>query len=183
MHGKGGGGAVSYTHLPWNAGTLRRRETHRGRCSYPKQSTSSCLLYTSRLNLELLLETYRSEARRLWEETDYVVVAEHPVYGVFELACWMCGFEDILWRLAADRPFVHKLFGKLLALQKEFIRPYYQAVGEFAHLTTSGDDFGTQTGPFMAPKAFRELVLPYFAERIAYTREFTAAHYWHHRCV
>ena len=136
----------------------------------------------ARLNLEPLLETYRSEARRLWEETDYVVVAEHPVYGVFELACWMCGFEDILWRLAADRPFVHKLFGKLLALQKEFIRPYYQAVGEFAHLTTSGDDFGTQTGPFMAPKAFRELVLPYFAERIAYTREFTAAHYWHHTC-
>ena len=131
---------------------------------------------------EALLESYRLEARRLWEETDYVVVAEHPVYGVFELACWMCGFDDILWRLAGDRPFIHRLFQKLLGLQKAFIRPYYQAVGPYIHLTTSGDDFGTQTGPFMAPATFRELVKPYFAERIAFTRQFTAGYFWHHTC-
>ncbi len=61
------------------------------------------------INQDELL-SFRKEARRLWEETDFVVVAEHPVYGVFELACWMCGFEDFLWRLAADKPFVHALF-------------------------------------------------------------------------
>ncbi len=131
---------------------------------------------------ERKLDAYRQEARRLWEETEYVVVAEHPVFGVFELACWMCGFDDLLWRLASDRPFVHALFGKLLELQKAFIAPYYQAVGPYVHLTTSGDDFGTQNGPFMSPQMFRELVVPYFAERIAYTREFTSAYYWHHTC-
>ena len=131
---------------------------------------------------EAALEAYRCEARRLWDETDYVVVAEHPVYGVFELACWMCGFDDFLWRLAGDRPFVTRLFDRLLALQKAFIRPYYQALGPFIHLTTSGDDFGTQTGPFMAPATFRKLVVPYFAERIAFTHEFTGAYFWHHTC-
>ena len=30
-------------------------------------------------------------ARALIADTDVVVVAEHPVYGVFELGCWMCG--------------------------------------------------------------------------------------------
>jgi len=131
---------------------------------------------------EARLESFRCAARRLWEETDCVVVAEHPVFGVFELACWMCGFDDILARLASDRSFVHALFKKLLALQKAYIKPYYQAVGGYIHLTTSGDDFGMQTGPFMAPRAFRELIKPYFAERIAYTREFTPAYYWHHTC-
>ena len=128
------------------------------------------------------LEQFRCTARRLWEETDYVIVAEHPVFGVFELACWMCGFDDILARLVSDRPFVHALFRKLLALQKAYIKPYYQAVGGYIHLTTSGDDFGMQTGPFMSPRVFRELIKPYFAERIAYTREFTSAYYWHHTC-
>jgi uroporphyrinogen decarboxylase len=128
------------------------------------------------------LDSFRTEARRLWEKTDFVVVAEHPVYGVFELACWMCGFEDFLWRLAADKPFVHALFKRLLAFQKEFIRPYYQAVGDFIHLTTSGDDFGMQTGPFMAPARFRELIKPYFAERISFTHQWTPAHFWHHTC-
>lgn len=131
---------------------------------------------------EAMLERFRGEARRLYEQTDTVVVAEHPVFGVFELGCWMCGFDDMLFRLAGDRPFVIRLFGKLLALQKAFIKPYYEAIGEYIHLTTSGDDFGMQTGPFMSPRAFRTLIKPYLAERIAYTREFTRCTFWHHTC-
>ncbi|HEY3290988.1 MAG TPA: uroporphyrinogen decarboxylase family protein [Anaerolineae bacterium] len=128
------------------------------------------------------LERYQRQAIRLWQETDYVVVAEHPVYGILELACWMCGFDDFLARLANDRPFVSRLFGKLLALQKSFIEPYYKALGPYIHLTTSGDDFGTQKGPFMSPRMFQDLVKPYFSERIAFTRQFTAGYFWHHTC-
>lgn len=136
----------------------------------------------ARIVAQAPLDVYSQQARRLWEHTDYVIVAEHPVYGVLELACWMCGFDDFLARTAGDRPFVHELFGKLLVLQKAFIEPYYKAVGQFIHLTTSGDDFGTQAGPFMSPKAFRETVKPYFTERIAFTRQFTPGFFWHHTC-
>lgn len=129
-----------------------------------------------------LLLAYRAAARRLWEETGFVVVAEHPVYGVFELGCWMCGFDDFLLRVAGDTNFVRRFFDIVLDLQKRFIRPYYQALGDCIHLTTSGDDFGMQTGPLISPRAFRSLVKPYYAERIAFTRQFTPAHYWHHSC-
>jgi uroporphyrinogen decarboxylase len=128
------------------------------------------------------LEAYQQEAERLWSKTDYVVVAEHPVYGVLELACWMCGFDDFLARLAGDRSYVFRLFDKLLDLQKAFIEPYYKALGPFIHLTTSGDDFGTQAGPFMSPRTFRETVKPYLAERIAFTRQYTGGYFWHHTC-
>jgi uroporphyrinogen decarboxylase len=128
------------------------------------------------------LEELEQEARRLWEQTETIVVAEHPVYGVFELACWMCGFDDFLWRLAGDAAFVHRLFTILLELQKGFIEPYYRAIGNFIHLTTSGDDFGTQIGPFLSPKAFREFIQPYLRERIIFTHLFTPALFWHHSC-
>jgi uroporphyrinogen decarboxylase len=131
---------------------------------------------------EAELLAYRQEAKRLWEETEYVVVAEHPVYGVFELGCWMCGFDDFLLRVAGEPDFVRRLFDILLELQKAFIRPYYQATGDYIHLTTSGDDFGMQTGPILSPKAFRSLIKPYFAERIAYTKTFTKGYFWHHSC-
>ncbi len=137
---------------------------------------------TDRWIHETELAQFQNEARRLWEQSDSVVVAEHPVYGVFELACWMCGFDDFLWRLAGDPGFVHKLFSILLELQKRFIEPYYRAVGNFIHLTTSGDDFGTQTGPFLSPRSFREFIKPYFKERIDYTHSFTKAFFWHHSC-
>ncbi|MHB0858754.1 MAG: uroporphyrinogen decarboxylase family protein [Anaerolineae bacterium] len=136
----------------------------------------------ARIVAEAPLERFQADARRLWEDTEYVVVAEHPVFGVFELACWMCGFDDFLYRLAGDQEFVHRFFAKYLEIQKAIIEPYYQALGPYIHLTSSGDDFGTQTGPFMAPRAFRELVKPYFAERIAFTRAFTPAYFWHHTC-
>jgi len=131
---------------------------------------------------ESQLMAYREEARRLWQETDYVVVAEHPVYGVFELGCWMCGFDDFLLKVAQNPGFIRRLFDILLALQKDFISPYYQAVGDYIHMTTSGDDFGMQTGPLISPRAFRDLVKPYYAERIAFTRQYTRGYYWHHSC-
>ena len=136
----------------------------------------------ARIVAEAPLEAYRGAAQHLWTTTDYVVVAEHPVYSVLELACWMCGFDDLLARLVNDRPFVFHLFDILLQQQKAVIEPYYRAVGPFIHLTTSGDDFGTQTGPFMSPRCFRETIKPYLAERIAYTRQFTQGYFWHHTC-
>lgn len=128
------------------------------------------------------LEAYRDEALRLWTATDTVVVAEHPVYGVLELACWICGFDDFLARLVSDRPFVFHLFNILLQQQKAVIEPYYRAIGPYIHLTTSGDDFSTQAGPFMSPRCFRETIKPYLAERIAFTRQFTHGYFWHHTC-
>ena len=128
------------------------------------------------------IEEYREQARKLYNETNYVVCAEHPMYGVLELGCWMCGFDDFLLRMALEPEFVIKFFDKVLNYQKKVIEIYYGAVGEFIHFTTSGDDFGTQTGPFMSPVMFDELVKPYYKERISYTKKFTKGYYFHHTC-
>lgn len=128
------------------------------------------------------VESFREQARRLYEDTDYVVCAEHPVFGVLELGCWMCGFDDFLLKMALDPEFVYSFFDKVLDYQKEIIKIYYGALGEYIHFTTSGDDFGTQKGPFVSPAMFREMIAPYYKERIRYTKEFTDAYYFHHTC-
>lgn len=45
------------------------------------------------------VEQYALQAKTIYEETDYIICAEHPIYGVFELGCWMCGFDDFLLRM------------------------------------------------------------------------------------
>lgn len=127
-------------------------------------------------------EQLRETARRLYEETPYVVCARHPVLGVFELGCWMCGFDDFLYRMAAEPEFVHRFFQIVLAYQKRVIAAYYGAVGAYVHFTTSGDDFGTQMGPFLSPAMFRQMIRPYLEERIDCTRRFTDAAFFHHTC-
>ncbi len=125
---------------------------------------------------------WEARARRQYEESPYVIIGEHPVWGVLEMACWLCGYDHIMEMLALEPEFIHLLFGRILDFQKQIIRAYYERLGPYLHITTSGDDFGTQRGPFMSPAMFREFVKPYMRERIAYTRQFTDAVYLHHSC-
>jgi uroporphyrinogen decarboxylase len=128
------------------------------------------------------IEAIAAEAKRLSDEGEYVICAEHPVYGVFELGCWLCGFEDFLVKLMVDPDFVRALFDRILDYQKKIIEIYYGAVGPYVHYTSSGDDFATQESLFLSPDCFRELVKPYLRERVAYTRRFTRARFLHHSC-
>lgn len=131
---------------------------------------------------ESILKQYEEKAKYLYEETDYLVCGEHPVYGVFELGCWLCGFDDFLYKLAADPEYVECFFEKVWAYQKEVIEQYYGRIGRYLHYTSSGDDFATQNGPFMSPQMFRDTVKPYLQKRIAYTKQYTNAYFLHHSC-
>ena len=131
---------------------------------------------------ENLLLAYQRRARFLREETDYLVCASHPVYGVFELGLWMCGFEEFMVRLYEDEQFVRRFFEIVLNYQKKVIRRYYALLGPHIDYTSSGDDFATQTSLFVSPAMFHDLIAPYFEERIRYTRQFTDAPYLHHSC-
>ncbi len=129
-----------------------------------------------------LIKSWASRARWLHERTDYAVVAEHPVLGVFEIGCWLFGFDDYLYRLLAEPELVHAFSQRVLAYQMRVIELYYGAIGPYIDCTTSGDDFGMQTGPFMSKATFDEMVAPYLKRRIAHTRRHTDAFYQHHTC-
>ena len=129
-----------------------------------------------------VIKQWAERAEWLHNNTDYAIVAEHPVLGVFELGCWMFGFDDYLYRLAAEPEVVHAFSERIIEYQKGMIELYYGQLGKFIDCTTSGDDFGTQTGTFMSPDMFDELIKPYFKDRITHTKKYTDAFYQHHTC-
>lgn len=129
-----------------------------------------------------LIENFAKEAKKLSDENKYAVCAEHPVYGVFELGCWLCGFEDFLVKMLIDTDFVRELFEKILEYQSKMIEIYYKAVGPYIHYTSSGDDFATQSNLFFKPEIFDALIRPYLSERIRQTKKFTKAKFLHHSC-
>lgn len=131
---------------------------------------------------QAVIDGAAERARYLYEQTPWVVCARHPVLGVLELGCWMCGFDDFLARLACDQEFVHRFFGIVLDYQKRVIDRYYSALGRWIHFTSSGDDFGAQAAPMLSPAMFGKLVAPYMADRIRATRRHTDAAFFHHTC-
>jgi uroporphyrinogen decarboxylase len=128
------------------------------------------------------IKSFIKESKYLYENTDYLICADLPVYGIFELGCWMCGFDDFMTKMALDEEFINKFFEIILQYQKRIIEIYYGAIGKYIHYTASGDDFATQSSLFVSPNMFRRLIKPYFKERIRYTKEFTKAAYLHHSC-
>ena len=129
-----------------------------------------------------VFEELAREAKTLWYDSDYVVVAGHPVYGVMELGCWMCGYDDFLYRMAAEPEFVELFYQKVYEYQKDVIEAYYSRLGDYIHVTTSGDDFGSQSGPLISPACFREQVAPWMKRRIELTKSMTKAYFFHHTC-
>ncbi len=128
------------------------------------------------------LDAIGERARQLYENSPYVVCARHPCYGIFELGCWLCGFDDFLYRMAGEPEFVERFFEIIWRYQAAVMQPYYERVGPYIHFTTSGDDFGTQTGPFFSPAMFDELIAPFLARRIKFIRQYTDAAFFNHTC-
>jgi uroporphyrinogen decarboxylase len=103
----------------------------------------------------------RERAERLFRDTEYAVVAGHSMFGVFELGCWLCGFDDFMTRLALDKRFVRAFFDIVLELQKEIVGRYLDLVGPFVQIVETADDLGQENGPMISPETYRELIKPY----------------------
>ena len=130
-----------------------------------------------------LIHAWANQARELHEKTDYAVVASYPVDGgIFEMGCWLFGYDDFLYRLAGEPEFVHAYAQRMIEYQKKVIDIYYGALGKYIDCTITQDDYGTQTGPFMSNAMFDEFFKPYLKERIDHTRKYTDAFIKHHSC-
>jgi len=122
------------------------------------------------------------EARRLYEETDYALVADFLGGGIFEQALWMRGFERFLMDLITDEPFAIALLDTLLELYIEFYAVYLEAVAPYVQIVALGDDLGMQTGLLISPKLYRRLIKPRHKELYDFIHSRTEAKILHHTC-
>jgi uroporphyrinogen decarboxylase len=122
------------------------------------------------------------EAQRLYEGTDYALVADFLGGGIFEQALWMRGFERFMMDLVSDESFATALMDTLLELYVEFYDVYLEAVGPYVQIVALGDDLGMQTGPLISPKLYRRLIKPRHKELYDFIHSRTEAKILHHTC-
>lgn len=136
-----------------------------------------------RLNLEDNLEEFAPisdedlaylgrEAERIWTETDKAVLANFGGTAFGDIALvpgpWLKhpkGIRDVEeWYVstATRRDFVYKIFERQCEIGIKNLEKIHQVVGErVAVVMLSGTDFGQQNGPFISPKAYRDLFQPF----------------------
>ena len=109
------------------------------------------------------VEGLAEEARRLYEETDYVVCTQ-SVGSIFQLACRLRGMDQYLMDMVLDRPVAKRLIDLCTEATLAFYENLLSAVGPYVQMVETQDDLGTQIGPFISPALYRELVQPCHAK-------------------
>ena len=115
------------------------------------------------------------QARRLYEETGYALVAAPVNGGLFEFGQHLRGMSSFLMDLISDKVFAAALLDRLLAVQKGLWEVFLREVGDYVEMVQLADDFGTQRSLLISPRVFREVFKPRYAELIRHIRRFTGA--------
>ena len=112
------------------------------------------------------------EAERIWRETDKAMLASFGGTAFGDIALvpgpWMKhpkgirGIEEWYVSTASRRDYVYKLFERQCEIGIKNLEKIHQVVGErVSAIFLSGTDFGQQHGPFISPKAYRDLYQPF----------------------
>ena len=118
------------------------------------------------------LAYFKSEAERLFKQTDKAVLANFGGTAFGDIALvpvpWVKhprGIRDVAeWYMstAMRRDYIYKVFERQCEIGLENLEKIYGVVGnQVTAVFVTGADFGTQAGPFISPKAYRDLFMPF----------------------
>ena len=123
----------------------------------------------------------REKARRLYETTDYALMAGQAA-SLYYFSAELRGFEDYMSDLAADPELVALLVDRVLEWMMEFTSHYLDEIGDFVEAWWMGDDWGMQNGPIMSPATFRTLFKPRYRRLINLVKSKTHGKVCLHTC-
>ena len=139
------------------------------------------------------LEHYRGAAERLYTETDKAIVLNLGALALGNVARvpgpalrHPKGIRDVEeWyiSLKTRRDYVYKVFERQTEVNLANLEKIHQVVGErpvAAYLT--GTDFGAQNGPFISPRIYRDLFLPFHKQVNDWVHQHTSWKTFIHSC-
>ncbi|MCB9153412.1 MAG: hypothetical protein H6649_05070 [Caldilineae bacterium] len=107
------------------------------------------------------------QARRMFEETDYALVARNPItYGFLDRACQVMDMAEFMMALALYPDVARAIIARLLEIYKGVYGMFLDAVGPYVQMVEIGDDLGTNKSLLISPAMYREFIKP--AERELY---------------
>ena len=142
---------------------------------------------------EAELDYYEREAERLFTETDKAILGNFGGTGFGDIALVPAiqlkdprGIRDLEeWYMSTvlRRDYVLAVFEKQCEIGLENLKRIHERVGEkITAVYISGADFGAQNGPFISPKAYRDLYQPFHKILNTWVHEHTTWKTFIHSC-
>jgi len=90
----------------------------------------------------------------------YAIIADPAIPGIFELGCWLMGWQHFLALLIQVPETAIYLLDRILELHVTYWKQFLAEIGEYVQIVLLGDDYGTDSGPFLRPQLFQEMINP-----------------------
>lgn len=126
-------------------------------------------------------ETLRARALALRESSDRALMIVAGC-NLFEWGTFLRRIDQFLMDLLAEPAQVERLLDALMERHLATLERVCQAVGDVADILRFGDDLGTNRGPFMSPKTYRDLFKPRHAALCAYVHRHSRMKTFLHSC-
>jgi len=127
-------------------------------------------------------EGLKERAKNLLENTDYAVVLDTIGFGVFETGWLLRGIENFLMDIAAEPKFAEALIQGVADYYVSLYDRVLGEVGEMIQVVMVGDDLGTQKGPMISLKTYRNFIKPAQKKVWQFIKSKTQARLFLHSC-
>lgn len=124
----------------------------------------------------------REEARQLYNNTEFAIVAEMICTGPFEQSCWMRGFEDFLSDLYMNPKLAEALMDKITEINIQLYNLYLAQVGQYIDVFCQGDDLAMQDRSFVPLDIYNKHIKKYHKRMYDFVKSKTEAKIMHHCC-
>jgi uroporphyrinogen decarboxylase len=126
------------------------------------------------------LSYVRQQAKQLYEENQYAIVAAPWLLFPLERAFALQGMDKFLLNLALNPDFAKALLYKINQLCQNLLSNFLRELDENVDVICIGDDLGTQESLLMSPKMYREILKPIHADLISLIKNQTNAKVFFH---
>jgi uroporphyrinogen decarboxylase len=125
--------------------------------------------YDKPAHLDTSYDELAGKARRLREETDYLLVGFFGGH-IFQACQSLRGWDTFLLDLLINRSFAEALMDRLVQANIERFERYAETVGQYVDVIQFEDDLGMQDRPLLRPELYRQVVKPYHARLFRFVK-------------
>jgi len=112
-------------------------------------------------------EGLAEQARRMYEETDFALVARNPMApGFLDRGCYLMGMANFMMLMGTEPEVADCIIAHILDIYKGVYAMFLAEVGPYVQMVEVADDLGGQQNLLISPAMYRRFIKP--AERELY---------------
>ncbi|NJD01494.1 MAG: hypothetical protein FIA99_02570 [Ruminiclostridium sp.] len=129
-----------------------------------------------------LTEGLKERGRKLFEETDYAIVADIQAGSVIEAVWFLTGLVRYLMDMACEPENIQPLCDRINEIYKIMSKRMMAELEAYAQVIAANGDLGTQESLLISPVLYRQFLKPYEADFYGYLKKISGVPVVRHSC-